>query len=43
MKVIKRILVDGGYSESGNYYFYINDHLGYIKYKMVKLSLNNFI
>jgi RHS repeat-associated protein len=25
---LKRILVDGGYYESGNYYFYINDHLG---------------
>ncbi|GAB6010288.1 RHS repeat domain-containing protein, partial [Dysgonomonas reticulitermitis] len=25
---LKRILVDGGYNESGNYYFYINDHLG---------------
>jgi RHS repeat-associated protein len=24
---LKRILVDGGYYESGNYYFYINDHL----------------
>ena len=28
IKVIKRILVYGGYSESGNYYFYINDHPG---------------
>ena len=26
--VLKRILVDGGYYESGNYYFYITDHLG---------------
>ncbi|SBW01083.1 DUF6443 domain-containing protein [uncultured Dysgonomonas sp.] len=26
--VLKRILVDGGYNEGGNYYFYINDHLG---------------
>jgi RHS repeat-associated protein len=25
---LKRILVDGGYNEGGNYYFYINDHLG---------------
>ena len=25
---LKRILVDGGYIESGNYYFYITDHLG---------------
>jgi RHS repeat-associated protein len=25
---LKRILVDGGYYESGNYYFYITDHLG---------------
>ncbi|MFV0312259.1 MAG: DUF6443 domain-containing protein [Dysgonomonas sp.] len=25
---LKRILVDGGYYEGGNYYFYINDHLG---------------
>ena len=25
---LKRILVNGGYYESGNYYFYINDHLG---------------
>jgi RHS repeat-associated protein len=25
---LKRILVDGGYYESGKYYFYINDHLG---------------
>ena len=25
---LKRILVDGGYYENGNYYFYINDHLG---------------
>ncbi|MDR2954946.1 MAG: RHS repeat-associated core domain-containing protein, partial [Prevotella sp.] len=26
--ILKRILVDGGYYESGKYYFYINDHLG---------------
>ncbi|MFV0420286.1 MAG: DUF6443 domain-containing protein [Dysgonomonas sp.] len=26
--VLKRILVDGGYYEGGNYYFYIKDHLG---------------
>lgn len=25
---LKRILVDGGYYEGGNYYFYITDHLG---------------
>ena len=25
---LKRILVDGGYNEAGNYYFYIRDHLG---------------
>ncbi|MDR2948330.1 MAG: hypothetical protein LBV71_03900 [Prevotella sp.] len=25
---LKRILVDGGYYEDGNYYFYISDHLG---------------
>lgn len=25
---LKRILVDGGYNEGGNYYFYITDHLG---------------
>ena len=25
---LKRILIDGGYYESGNYYFYITDHLG---------------
>jgi RHS repeat-associated protein len=25
---LKRILVDGGYIEGGNYYFYITDHLG---------------
>jgi hypothetical protein len=25
---LKRILVEGGYYESGNYYFYITDHLG---------------
>ncbi|MBD8387937.1 DUF6443 domain-containing protein [Dysgonomonas sp. BGC7] len=25
---LKRILVDGGYYEAGNYYFYIQDHLG---------------
>ena len=28
INALKRILVDGGYYESGNYYFYINDHLG---------------
>ncbi|MDH6310480.1 RHS repeat-associated protein [Dysgonomonas sp. PFB1-18] len=25
---LKRILIDGGYIESGLYYFYVNDHLG---------------
>ncbi|MFT4073673.1 MAG: RHS repeat-associated core domain-containing protein [Dysgonamonadaceae bacterium] len=25
---LKRILVDGGYIEGGNYYFYLADHLG---------------
>ncbi|MDR3058419.1 MAG: hypothetical protein LBU84_09800 [Prevotella sp.] len=25
---LKRILVDGGYNEDGNYYFYMQDHLG---------------
>ncbi|MBB4038331.1 RHS repeat-associated protein [Dysgonomonas hofstadii] len=25
---LKRILVDGGYYQNGNYYFYIRDHLG---------------
>ncbi|MDR2005393.1 MAG: hypothetical protein LBQ74_20405 [Prevotella sp.] len=25
---LKRILIDGGYIENGNYYFYITDHLG---------------
>jgi len=25
---LKRILIDGGYYEAGNYYFYIRDHLG---------------
>jgi len=25
---LKRILVDNGYIENGNYYFYIRDHLG---------------
>ncbi len=25
---LKRILVDGGYIEDGNYYFYVRDHLG---------------
>jgi len=26
--VLKRILVEGGYNEGGNYYFYMQDHLG---------------